>query len=97
MKERLDLNGIKGLNEEVAGMIPSLIQGLGEDPQCVARLTVKIDFRAQPDSGLRIEYRIRQEFPARSMLARRDLVEGVEFEESTGQLPLFGEQPRNRG
>ena len=91
MRERLDLNGIKGLNEEVAGLIPSLIQGLGEDPRCVARLTVEIDFQAQPDSGLRIEYRIRQEFPARSMLARRDLVEGIEFEDPTGQLSLFPE------
>jgi len=91
MRKRLDLNGIKGLNEEVAGMIPSLIQGLDEVPQCVARLTVEIDFQAQPDSGLRIEYRIRQEFPARSMLARRDLIEGVEFEDPTGQLSLFPE------
>lgn len=91
MKERLDLNGIVGLNEEVARLIPSLVQRLGDDPQCVARLTIEIDFQAQPDSGLRIEYRIRQEFPARSMLARRDFVEGVEFEEPTGQLPLFPE------
>ena len=97
MRERLDLNGIKGLNDEVARLIPSLIQGLGEDPQRVARLTIEIDFQVQLDSGLRIAYRTRQEFPARSMLARRDLVEGVASEDPVGQLPLFGEQPRNRG
>lgn len=97
MRERLDLNGIKGLNGEVAGLIPSLIQGLGEDPQRVARLTIEIDFQAQPDSGLLIAYRTRQEFPARSMLARQDLIEGVASEDPAGQLSLFGEQPRNRG
>ena len=91
MRERLDLNGIKGLNDGVARLIPSLIQGLGEDPQRVARLTIEIDFQVQPDSGLRIAYRTRQELSARSMLARRDLIEGVEFEDPTGQLPLFPE------
>ena len=91
MTERLDLNGIVGLKEEVARLIPSLVQGLGEDPQRVARLTIEIDFQVQPDSGLRIAYRTRQELSARSMLARRDLIEGVEFEDPTGQLPLFPE------
>lgn len=93
MKERLDLNGIVGLNEEVARLIPSLVQRLGEDPQRVARLTVEIDFHVQPDSGLRIAYRLWQEFPALSMLVRRDLIEGVAFEEPAGQLSLFGERP----
>lgn len=93
MREKLDLNGIKGLNDEVTRLIPSLIQGLGEDPQRVARLTIEIDFHVQPDSGLRIAYRLWSEFPALSMLARRDLIEGVAFEDPTGQLSLFGEQP----
>ena len=91
MKERLDLNGIVGLNDEVARLIPSLVQRLGDDPRRVARLTIEIDFQAQPDSGLCIAYRLWQEFPALSMLARRDLIEGVEFEDSTGQLSLFPE------
>lgn len=91
MKERLDLNGIVGLNDEVARLIPSLVQRLGEDPRRVARLTVEIDFHVQPDSGLCIAYRLWSEFPALSMLARRDLIEGVEFEDPTGQLSLFPE------
>lgn len=91
MKERLDLNGIVGLNDEVARLIPSLVQRLGEDPRRVARLTIEIDFHVQPDSGLRIAYRLWSEFPALSMLARRDLIEGVEFEDPTGQLSLFPE------
>lgn len=91
MKERLDLNGIVGLNDEVARLIPSLVQRLGEDPRRVARLTIEIDFHVQPDSGLRIAYRLWSEFPALSMLARRDLIEGVAFEDPTGQLSLFPE------
>ena len=77
MREKLDLNGIAGLNEEVEALLPGLINSLGSDKYHTAKLKIEVEFRLQPDSGLQVTYKTRQEYPPRSILARRDLIDGV--------------------
>ena len=89
MKGSFDLNSIPGLNEEVRSVIPGLINSLDKDSPHTASLMVELTFKALPDSDVLISWQTLPVFASRAVVARRDLMAGINSDAEREQLLLW--------